>query len=118
MNSRTTRDGAAVGTTAAAVATTAAACAICCVLPFALPAAALASFGGAIAWFAGAHPAISAVALLMVVVAWFWVGYRSYRSRARPATSTLIIMLLATVMLGVALLWPSLEPAIIALLLS
>jgi hypothetical protein len=86
------------------------------VLPLALPAAALASFGGVIAWLAGAHTLISAVALLMVIVAWLWVGYRSYRSKARPANTTLLVLLVATAMLGLALLWPSLEPSVIVFL--
>lgn len=118
MNGRTTRDGKAVGVTAAAVSTTAAACAVCCVLPFALPAAALAFFGGVLAWLAGAHRWVTAVAVLAVIAAWLWVANRSYKSRAKPAKTTLGVMLVATTMLGLALLWPRLEPSVIALLLG
>jgi hypothetical protein len=117
MTGKTTQDGKAVGATAAAVSTAAAACAVCCVLPFALPAAALASAGGVIAWLAGARPLISAVALLMVIAAWLWVGYRSYQSKARPTKTTLLAMLLATATLGLALLWPKLEASVITFLL-
>lgn len=116
MSRKTTHDGKVVGVTAATVSTAAAACAVACVLPFALPAATLASFGGVIAWLAGAHPVISSAALPLVIAAWLWVGYRSYKSKARPADTTLLVMLLATAMLGLALLWPSLEPSAIALL--
>lgn len=118
MNGRVVRDGKAVGATAAAVSTAAAACAVCCVLPFALPAAALASFGGVIAWAAGAHRWVSVVALLAVIAAWLWVALGSYKSRARPAKTTLGVMLVATTMLGLALLWPRLEPSVIAFLLG
>jgi hypothetical protein len=118
VRGRTTRDGKAVGATAAAVSTTAAACAVCCVLPFALPAAALASFGGIIAWLASAHRWITAVALLAVIAAWLWVALGSYKSRATPAKTTLGVMLVATTMLSLALLWPRLEPSVIALLLG
>lgn len=118
MSDKGTRDGKVVGATAAAVSTAAVACAVSCVLPFALPAVALASLGGVIAWLAGAHPLVSAAAFVMVLAAWLWVGYRSYRSRARPARTTLFVMLVATAMLGLALLWPRLEPTVVALLLG
>jgi len=100
------------------VATAAGVCALSCVLPFALPAVALAPFRGAIAWLNGADPLISADALLMVIAAWLWIDYRSYKLKARPATSTLVVMLIATLMLGLALLWPSLEASVIAILLG
>ncbi|WP_199257929.1 hypothetical protein [Paracoccus binzhouensis] len=118
MSERTTRDGKAVGVTAAAVSMTAAACAVCCVLPFALPAAALASFGGIIAWLAGAYPWVTVIGVLAVVAAWLWVVLGSYKSRAKPAGTTIAVMLVATTMLGLALLWPRLEPTVIAFLLG
>lgn len=117
MNERSSDDGKAVGATAAAVSTAAVACAACCVLPFALPAAALASFGGVLAWLAGAYRWVTLVAVMAVAVAWLWVAYQSYRSRAKPRKSTLLVMAGATTMLGLALLWPNLEASAIAILL-
>jgi hypothetical protein len=117
MNGRTKHDGKAICAAAAAASTAAVACAAGCVLPFALPAAALALFGSALAWMAGAYYWMSVIASLAVIVAWLWIVYRSHRSKARPAKTTLLVMVVATAMLGLALLWPSLEPSVIALLL-
>jgi hypothetical protein len=55
--------------------------------------------GSILAWFA-------------VAAAWGWVWWESARSRARPATSTLYLMAVATVLLAVALLWPLIEPGL------
>lgn len=118
MNGRTKHDGKAICAAAAAASTAAVACAAGCVLPFALPAAALALFGGALAWMAGAYYWMSVIASLAVIAAWLWVAYRSYESRARPAKTTLVVMLGATAMLSLALLWPRLEPTIVALMLG
>jgi hypothetical protein len=89
----------AARTAAVVSATGAVACGVCCVLPLALPAVVLAGAGSILAWFAGAF-------------AWGWVWWESARSRARPATSTLYLMALATVLLAVALLWPLIEPGL------
>jgi ABC-type Na+ efflux pump permease subunit len=88
--------------------------AVCCVLPFALPAAALASFGGLLAWLAGDHWWATMAALTAVVAAWLWVAYRSYRSEKRPAKSTVVVLLAATALFGVAFIWPSIEPSVVA----
>lgn len=117
MNERSSDDGKPVGATAAAVSTAAVACAACCVLPFALPAAALASFGGVLGWLAGAYRWVTLVAVMTVAAAWLWVAYQSYRSRAKPRSSTLLVMAGATTMLGLALLWPTLEASAVAILL-
>lgn len=58
------------------------------------------------------------VALLAVIAAWLWVAFGSYKSQARPAKTTLLVMLAATAMLGLALLWPRLEPHVTAFLLA
>lgn len=109
--------GRAVGLGAVvAAAGTAAACAACCVVPIAFPAIVLAGFGGAIAWFAGALPWLAPVAAAGVAGAWLWVGWDALRRRRRPARGTIVMMLLATGLLALALFWPRIEPAVLALL--
>ncbi len=89
------------------------ACGICCVLPFALPAVALAGTGGVIAWFGQAFWGALYTAGALVTLAWTWVAVITFRTKRRPAPSTLRAMLMATVALGVALIWPTLEPHIL-----
>jgi hypothetical protein len=105
---------AAVAATGAA--TGAAACGACCVLPFALPAAALATGGGVLAWFGGLLAWATAIAIIAVVAGWAWVGAQIWTKRRRPAKSTLLTMGSATLLLVLALAWPKVEPTIIALL--
>jgi hypothetical protein len=76
---------------AVTAATGAVACAACCVLPFALPAVALAGLGSVIALLAGALVWVTALAVVIVAGAWTWVGWRSFLLRARPARQTLYI---------------------------
>lgn len=104
------------GTAAITASTAAVACAVCCVLPLALPAAALATFGGTLALFAGVYRWLAPLAVLAVVGAWIWVVYQSRRSRKRPARATLVILGIATAMMVLAMLWPVLEPSIIGAL--
>ncbi len=89
------------------------ACGICCVLPFALPAVVLAGTGGVIAWFGQAFWGALYTAVALVTIAWAWVAVGSIRTKRRPAPSTMRAMLLATVALGGALIWPVLEPHIL-----
>lgn len=104
------------GATAVAVATGALACGVCCVLPFALPAAALAVSGGALAWFGRLYGIATLGAALAGALAWGWVGWRSLRTRRPPASATLLTMVAATVVLAGALLWPHLEGTVLGLL--
>jgi hypothetical protein len=106
----------AAGLTAVTLATGAVACGACCVLPFALPAAALASAGGILAWFAGMHVWITALAVLAVIAAWVWIAWQSRRTRCRPAASTLSVMVAATALMGLAVLWPLVEEQLVPLL--
>jgi hypothetical protein len=110
--------GRVVVAAAAVTATGALACAVCCVLPFALPAVALASAGGIIAWFAQAQSWLTDLALVAVAAAWLWVGWQSLRSKTRPAKSTLFAMGGATIFLVLAISWPILEPSVVRLLAS
>lgn len=106
----------AVGAVAATVSVTALACGVCCVLPFAIPAAMLGSVGGILAWFSHAYGWMTPVACAAVIGGWLWVGYQSRRSGKRPARATLLVMGLATVMMVLAYMWPMFEGPIGVLL--
>jgi hypothetical protein len=100
----------AAGLTAATLATGAVACAACCVLPFALPAAALAGTGSILAWLVGAHAWVTGLAILPVIGAWAWIVWQTVQTRRRPAASTLYVMAAATALVAMAVLWPLIEP--------
>jgi hypothetical protein len=99
-----------VGATATIAAAGALACGVCCVLPFALPAAILGLTGGVIGWFAGVQPWLTAASVIAVVVGWAWVSVQSVRARRRPAYSTLATMSVATILMIAAWEWPHIEP--------
>jgi hypothetical protein len=103
------------GAAATIAATGALACGVCCVLPFALPAAILALSGGVFAWFGRLTPWVTAIAFVAVAAGWLWVGRQTFRTRRRPARSTLLTMTAATVLLAAALAWPHFEGSILAL---
>lgn len=102
------------GGAAAVVALSALACGVCCVLPFALPAAILAMSGGVLAWFAGARGWMTALAAVAVGGAWLWIGVQTFRTRRRPARSTLLTLTVATAILALAVAWPGIEPIVVA----
>ncbi|ODT81447.1 MAG: hypothetical protein ABS76_11410 [Pelagibacterium sp. SCN 64-44] len=104
------------GAVAATASTAALACGVCCVLPFALPAAILGSVGGVLAWFADAYRWLTPVAVVAVAAGWGWVGYQSWRSRRSPARLTIAVMVFATIMMAMAWVWPAFEGVAIALL--
>jgi hypothetical protein len=106
----------AAGVTAVTLATGAVACGVCCVLPFALPATLLASTGAVLAWFVKLHLWVTILAILSVGGAWAWITRQSRRTGRRPAPSTLVMMVTATVLLTVAVLWPLLEKPLIRML--
>ncbi|MGH9139611.1 MAG: hypothetical protein ACRD2I_00565 [Vicinamibacterales bacterium] len=91
-------------------------CGVCCVLPFALPAVALATSGTAIAWFAAGYSWATTIAVAIVAAAWLWIAVKSMQAQAWPAASTFSAMGVATVVLGVAIVWPRIEPALISML--
>lgn len=105
-----------VGTSAALAAAGALACGVCCVLPFAMPAAILAVSGGALGWFAKATPWAMRIALLAVLGGWVWVAIQTARSQRRPARSTLLTLGIATGMFAAAAVWWHFEREIIDLL--
>jgi hypothetical protein len=91
-------------------------CGVCCVLPFALPAVAAASAGGALAWLGRAHGTMTLIASAIVVTAWISVDAQSRRTRSRLASTTLYAMAIATAVLALAIAWPRIEPYLIDLL--
>lgn len=103
------------GATAVIAATGALACGVCCVLPFALPAAIVALTGGAMAWWGGMMPLIRVVAAVAVTAGWLWVAAQSLRTKRRPAVSTLVAMIVATLTLAGAFAWPHFEGPIMGL---
>ena len=100
---------------AAAVATTSGVlvCGVCCVLPIAIPAITLAGTGSVIAWLGGAQSWANMIAAFVVLAAWGWVGMQSILAKAKPARATLYMMVIATVILMLGLLWPRIEPLIV-----
>jgi hypothetical protein len=108
----------AAGLTAMTLATGAVACGACCVLPLALPAVALASTGGILAWFGGAHAWVTALAIAAVLGAWGWIAWQTVQTRCRPALLTLYMMGTATGLLIAAVLWPALEPQLVRVLMG
>jgi len=100
---------------AAAVATAAGAviCGVCCALPFALPAVALAGGGTLFAWLGGGQAWVTIGAAIVVAGAWGWIGWQSIRSKCKPARATLYVMGIATIILALAFLWPMIEPQLV-----
>ena len=94
------------------VATGAAACTVCCILPIAVPALALAGMGSVFAWLARVSVWFTGLAIAATAGAWIWIARQSARSRARPAPATLYLVAAATMLVAVAMLWPFIEPHI------
>jgi hypothetical protein len=109
-------NGRIVGASASVAAVGALACGVCCILPFALPAAVLAMSGGVIGWFAKATPWALGIAVIAVLSGWGWVARQTLRTKLRPAKSTYVLMGLATVMLVTSIMWWHFERDVILLL--
>jgi hypothetical protein len=88
-------------------------CGVCCVLPVAIPAITLAGAGSVLAWLGGAQGWANMIAAFVVAAAWGWVGLHSILAKAKPARTTLYMMVIATVILILGLLWPRIEPLIV-----
>lgn len=92
-------------------------CAACCVLPLALPAAALAGAGATLSWLEGAAPWLRALSVIVVAAAWFIVWRQSRATGRKAAPSTLILLGVSTLLTVIALLWePLIEAPLIGLL--
>jgi hypothetical protein len=85
---------------------------IFCAFPLLLPAAMLATAGGALAWFSETSNWLMAVAIAAIATGWIWTGVQSWRTRRRPARSTLLVLSLATMTMALAWLWPVVEALI------
>jgi hypothetical protein len=116
MLNGTTGASRAASVAALTTAAGAVACGVCCVLPFALPAVAAASAGGALAWFGRAHGIMTLIASAIVVGAWISIVAQSRRTQRRPASSTQYAMGIATAALALAIVWPRIEPYLIDML--
>lgn len=92
-------------------------CAACCVLPLALPAAAIAGAGATPSWFEGAAPWLRGLSVLIVAAAWFMVWRQTAKTGRKAARSTIILLGISTVLTVIALLWePLIEASLIGLL--
>jgi hypothetical protein len=107
--SRSRRNVNAAGVAALTLSTGAVACGACCILPLALPAVVLAGGGSLLAVMTSAHSLVTTLAIIAVVVAWTWVAWIGLRLRMWPAISTLLLMVTASAVLVIALIWPSIE---------
>jgi hypothetical protein len=93
-----------------------AACAACCAAPIALPALALGGAGVVLTVLGGVYRALTLAGMVVVVAAWAWVLLASRRSGRRPARRTTQGLALATVLAGLAALWPFAEPVVLRLI--
>lgn len=109
MNGTRVPPNKAASAVALTASTAAFACGICCVLPFAVPAAILGSMGGVLAWFAAAYAWLTPIALIAVAAGWAWIRYQSWHTRRCPARLTVLAMTFATVMMVAAWIWPMFE---------
>lgn len=91
------------------------ACSACCVLPLAIPAVALALSATTVAWIEAANVWVTGFSVILLAGAWALVLRQTARSGKRAAKSTIYMLGAATVLTGVALAWPWLEPGLIAL---
>src|SRR5215470_8351205 len=105
-----------VGASATVAAVGALVCGICCVLPFALPAAALAITGGVLGWLAKATPWAMRIAFLAVLGSWAWIIVQTVQTKHRPARSTVLTLGVATAVFAAAAVWWHFEKEIIRFL--
>lgn len=111
-------NGGETAASAAALATSSGAllaCSACCVLPVALPAVALALGATTLSWMEAANGWLTLAATLMLLAAWGLVWRQSARTGQRASKATIYMLGAATLLTGVALAWPWLEPSLVAL---
>lgn len=97
------------GTAAGSAAAVALACGVCCVVPLAIPAIALTSVGGALAVFAGAYRWMTFAAVALTLAGWLYVAVQGVRTGRRPSRATWRSMVVATLFVGLAMSWPTIE---------
>jgi hypothetical protein len=103
----------AAGLAAVTLASGALASGACC----ALPAAVLTSTGAILAWLADMHLWVTGLAVLAVIGPWAWIAWQARRTRCKPVASTLYVMLAATALTALAMLWPLVEEQLAWLLM-
>jgi hypothetical protein len=108
----------AAGLTALTMSAGAVACAACCVLPFAVPAALLGGSAPLIAWIGHNHIWVVRAAILAFVGAWAWIAWQAVRTQKKPASSTLAVMAISSVLMTIALAWPFIEKPLLRALKS
>jgi hypothetical protein len=67
-------------------------------------------------WLEQSQAWMTPLAIATVLAAWLWTGWRSVRTRSRPARATLYAMGLATALLLPTIAWPWIEPPLLAML--
>jgi hypothetical protein len=82
-----------------------------------VPAAVLAGTGGILALLANAHAGVTVLAILAVIGAWSWIAWQTVRMRRSPAASTIYVMVAATALLAIAVLWPVIEAHLVRALM-
>ena len=97
---------------AAATAIAAVACTACCILPLTLPPVIVGSVGGILALLDHAQGWVSELAALIVIAAWIWIGWQLFRQKRRMTWPVAGLMIMATLLVGVATAWPLLEPCV------
>ena len=103
----------AAGAAAMTLSTGALACGACCVLPFTLPAAILASIGPLLSAFIHMRWWLMALSIIAVVGAWGWLAWQLRRTERKPSISTLAMMMASTLIVAISLLWPLIEKPLI-----
>lgn len=92
-------------------------CSACCVLPLALPAAALAGAGATLTWFESAAPWLRGLSVVILAGAWFMVWHQTSKTGRSAARSTVILLGVSTMLTVIALLWePLIEAPFVGLL--
>lgn len=105
-----------IAKTATISALAAVACTSCCVLPFILPAVALANIGGLLAILDHAHVWVTRGAMFVVACAWILIGFQTGISQKRPSRSAVLWMTFATILAVAAASWPTLKPLVFQIL--
>jgi hypothetical protein len=103
----------AAGATAMTLSTGAVTCGACCVLPFMLPATVLAGTGSILSSLVHMQWWITVFSVAAVVGAWGWLAWQMHRTGRKPATATLVMMTVSTVLMTVSLMWPLIEKPLI-----
>lgn len=106
--------GVAIATSVAAVL----ACGAGCIIPLAIPAITATAAGGVLAWLGRSHAWITSFAVFVVVMAWLWIWRQTAKRGMRPTRTAIALMSAASLIALLAILWPYVEPSLVAVLVS